>query len=129
MLYYKKKSSYFFAFRFYNVEVSKIIIQQKDMFFKEISSTRKKHDLICGKVFDEGEDKFPDIGLVQLEDAETGEQLIIDSSNSLFKEEYRRQKKGVQDRLTQRFQRRGIDFFSFSTECDFIKNTKKLFFK
>ena len=44
-------------------------------------------------MFDEGEDKFPDIGLVQLEDAETGEQLIIDSSNS-FKEEYRRQKKG-----------------------------------
>ena len=77
-------------------------------------------------MFDEGEDKFPDIGLVQLEDAETGEQLIIDSSNSLFKEEYRRQKKVVQDRLTQRF-RRGIDFFSFSTECDFVKILKNFF--
>ena len=32
----------------------------EDMFFKEISSL-EKHDLICGKVFDEGEDKFPDI--------------------------------------------------------------------
>ena len=50
-------------------------------------------------MFDEGEDKFPDIGLVQLEDAETGEQLIIDSSNSLFKEEYRRQKKGFRTDL------------------------------
>lgn len=123
----RRKAVIFLLSDFIIHEVSKNNHSAEDMFFKEISSTRKKHDLICGKVFDEGEDKFPDIGLVQLEDAETGEQLIIDSSNSLFKEEYRRQKKGVQDRLTQRFQRRGIDFFSFSTECDFVKILKNFF--
>ena len=99
----------------------------EDLFFKEISSTRKKHDLVCGQVFDFCEENFPNLGLVQIEDAESGERVIIDSANAYFSEEYSKQRKEFQDRFVQRLKRRGIDFFSFSTDSDFVKILKEFF--
>ena len=75
----------------------------------------------CDNGNDFCEEKFPNLGLVQIEDAESGERVIIDSANAYFREEYSNQRKEFQDRFVQRLKRRGIDFFSFSTDSDFVK--------
>ena len=79
------------------------------------------------EIFDFCEEKFPNLGLVQIEDAESGERIIIDSANAYFSEEYSKQRKEFQDRFVQRLKRRGIDFFSFSTDSDFVKVLKEFF--
>ncbi len=100
---------------------------KEDLFFREISSTRRKHDLVCGQVFDCKEEKFPEIGLIQLEDAETGEVAVFDSSQSLFQKEFSVRRTEFQERFTQRLRRRGIDHFSFSTESDVVKILREFF--
>ena len=99
----------------------------EDLFFKEISYTRRKHDLICGQVQDPVEFDFPSIGLIELEDAETGETIIVDSSNSDFQNKYSKITSKFQSGFEQRFKRRGVDFFSFSTETDLAKTLKEFF--
>jgi len=47
-----------------------------------------KHDVILVRIFDSREQEIPQIGLIELEDKETGEQLLIDTSNQLFQKNY-----------------------------------------
>jgi uncharacterized protein (DUF58 family) len=49
----------------------------------------RKHDLIVVRVSDPLEVEFPDLGMIQLQDAETGEQLLVDSRNASFRDAYR----------------------------------------
>ncbi|HCY58026.1 MAG TPA: DUF58 domain-containing protein, partial [Opitutae bacterium] len=76
----RRRAVIFFLSDFIIPENKKNDQSAEDLFFKEISSTRKKHDLVCGQVFDFCEEKFPNLGLVQIEDAESGERVIIDSA-------------------------------------------------
>ena len=99
----------------------------EDIFFKEISSSRRKHDLVCGQVFDSQELLIPNVGLIELEDAETKEKIIIDSSCEKVVREYCQRRHTFQERFLQRLSRRGIDFFSFSTDADFVKILKDFF--
>ena len=55
--------------------------QMEDLFYKEISSTKKRHDLICAQVGDPCEFKLLSTGLTTFEDAESGEFITIDLSN------------------------------------------------
>jgi hypothetical protein len=43
--------------------------------------------VIAGLVQDEAEFHFPDVGLIDLQDAETGESILIDTSNPVFQAE------------------------------------------
>ena len=58
--------------------------------FKELASTRRKHDLVCARIHDPCELEIPNVGIVRLEDAETGEIITIDTSRSNFRQEYAR---------------------------------------
>lgn len=47
-----------------------------------------KHDVVLVRVLDSREREIPQIGLVELEDKETGEQLLVDTSSGLFQKNY-----------------------------------------
>jgi len=49
---------------------------------------RKKHDIIALKISDLREKEIPDVGLIELEDKETGEQILIDTSDEDFRNSY-----------------------------------------
>jgi uncharacterized protein (DUF58 family) len=101
--------------------------QAEDLFFKEIASTRRKHDLICGHVFDRYEKSFAPLGIIHLEDSETGETIVVDTSREGFTQEFAKLSSETRTRFEQRLKRRGIDLFSFSTESDFVKILKEFF--
>ncbi len=51
-------------------------------------SSAKMYDLIAVRISDKDEIEFPDIGLVDIVDSETGEYISFDSSDKAFREEY-----------------------------------------
>ena len=99
----------------------------EDLFFKEISSTKRRHDLICAQIHDPHEIELPQIGLTTFEDAESGEIIVSDLSNPKFRKEFAENAKKQQLNISTKLKRRGIDFFRFSTNEDFDKALKEFF--
>ena len=77
-----------------------------------------RHDVVALRVLDASDDELPDAGLIVVEDAETGEQLIVDSSDPLFRARYRA---GVSERdlvLAQRMRRANVSLHRIDTHRD-----------
>ena len=51
---------------------------------KELAATKRKHDLVCGQIYDACEREIPKAGLTIIEDAETGAVTMVDFSNKKF---------------------------------------------
>ncbi len=73
----KKRSVIFVVSDFYS-----------DDFEKPLSILRKKHDVIALKSCDLREKEMPDVGLIELEDCETNEQILVDTSDEEFRKNY-----------------------------------------
>jgi len=56
---------------------------------RSLSITNKKHDLIAIRILDPRETEFPNVGLVALDDAETQQGALIDTSSPSFRRRYR----------------------------------------
>ena len=96
-------------------------------FYKEISSTKRRHDLICAQIHDPNEISLPKVGFTTFEDAETGERITVDLSNNEFLEEYAELTAKQQKNFSRKLQRRGIDIFKLSTNVEFDKALKEFF--
>lgn len=57
-------------------------------FMKPLQIANRKHDLIAMKISDPRELQFEDVGLIELEDAETGETLVIDTGSAQFRSDF-----------------------------------------
>ena len=99
----------------------------EDLFYKEISATKRRHDLICAQVYDPHEMKLPPVGLATFEDAESGETITLDLSDPKFSEEFAHRSESQKINFSKKLKRRGIDFFRFSTNEDFDKTLKEFF--
>ena len=99
----------------------------EDLFYKEISSTKRRHDLICAQVHDPHEMELPKVGLINFEDSESGEIVTLDLSDPKFREEFISESKNHLLDISAKLKRRGIDFFRFSTNEDFDKTLKEFF--
>jgi uncharacterized protein (DUF58 family) len=81
----------------------------------------QKHEVVAIRLMDPREAELPDVGMVVMEDAETGEQLFVDTHDAKFR---RRFLEGVQRReeeLARAFKRAGVDMLTLSTEDDLIR--------
>ena len=77
-----------------------------------------RHEVVALRVTDAADDELPDVGLVVVEDAETGEQLVIDSSDPLLRARLRA---GVEDRdarLDAGMRRAGVPIHRIGTDAD-----------
>ena len=96
-------------------------------FSKQLSVTGRRHDLIAIPIVDPREEELPDVGRVTLEDAETGEQVEINTSD-------RRTRLGYQSAVEQRtadrlrdFRRKRIDAISLKTNQDYVPALRTFF--
>ena len=99
----------------------------EDLFYKEITSTKRRHDLICAQVHDPHEMELPKVGLITFEDSESGEIITLDLSDPKFRKEFISKSKNHLLDISAKLKRRGIDFFRFSTNEDFDKTLKEFF--
>jgi uncharacterized protein (DUF58 family) len=77
-----------------------------------------RHEVVALRVTDAADDELPDVGLVVVEDAETGEQLVIDSGDPLLRARLRA---GVEDRdarLAAGMRRAGVPIHRIDTDED-----------
>lgn len=89
----------------------------------------RKHDLVALRITDRREMNIPNIGLVKFKDAETGNDLWVDTSNTRWREMYRKQLEQKSNELNQLFARGGIDNTLIFTDEDYVKPLMKLFKK
>ena len=96
-------------------------------FSKELKMLRSKHDIIGVNIFDDREMDIPDIGLVELEDEETGEQILLDSSDSAFRTAYLELMLSQRRKLRSIFMKSGADLIELSTDEDYEVPLKRFF--
>ena len=77
-----------------------------------------RHEVVALRVIDAADDELPDVGLVVVEDAETGEQLVIDSSDPLLRARLRAGVEGRDDRLAAGMRRAGVPIHRIGTDAD-----------
>lgn len=89
-------------------------------YHSEIQALGRRHELIGIGVNDQREIELPNIGYIELEDLETGEGVLVNTSNRLLREEF---KKTAKTRLREQkkfFQRSGIDYISVEANESYI---------
>ena len=77
---------------------------------KMLRVTSNKHDLVALTIRDPREMELPDIGFIELEDAETGEEILIDTSDLDLLSEFEQRNQEEMDGLTKFFKKNDIDF-------------------
>jgi uncharacterized protein (DUF58 family) len=77
-----------------------------------------RHEVVALRVIDAADDELPDVGLVVVEDAETGEQLIIDSSDPLLRARLRAGVDERDGRLAAGMSRAGVPIHRIGTDAD-----------
>jgi uncharacterized protein (DUF58 family) len=78
----------------------------------------QRHEVLALRITDAADDELPEAGLVVIEDAETGEQLLIDSADPLLRARIRA---GVAERdqaLAAGMRRAGVPVHRIGTDCD-----------
>lgn len=75
----------------------------------------RKHDLIAILIDDPREETLPGVGLVELEDAETGRSVVIDTSDRRLREAFGARAKSRREQCRKMFRKLGIDFIELST--------------
>ncbi len=96
-------------------------------FKKPLQILNNRHDLIAVRLWDVREQELPDIGLIELEDEETGEQILVDTSNPEFRKKYRDVVGSKNNDLLDIMKRLEIDVIDISTSEDWFKPVMKFF--
>ena len=88
-----------------------------------------KHDLVGIRVWDRREAELPDVGIVELEDAETGRKVWVDTSSRRVREHYAESWAQRDAAITELLRRNRIDTAMIPTDGDYVVELIKLFKK
>jgi uncharacterized protein (DUF58 family) len=86
-----------------------------------LSRLAQRHEVVAVRLFDPLEGALPEMGLVTLEDAETGEQLFVDSADPTFRQRYERIAQEREARLREALAQSGADTLELTTDDDLLQ--------
>jgi uncharacterized protein (DUF58 family) len=87
---------------------------------RPLSLLNRRHELIGIRLWDPREVELPNAGLIVVEDAETGEQLLVDTSNPDFRRRFSQVAERREEMLKADLKRAGVDLFNISTEENLV---------
>ena len=96
-------------------------------FEKLLRATARRHDVVCVPVSDPAESDLPDVGLVELEDPETGELVLVDTSSPSVRRAFAGKASEDRESLKRFFMKTGIDTMSLATDRPYIEEVRALF--
>ena len=96
-------------------------------FEKLLRATARHHDIVCVPVGDPAESELPDVGLVELEDPETGELSLVDTSSPGVRRAFAETAARDREALRRFFVKTGIDTMTLSTDRPYIDEVRALF--
>jgi len=104
-------------------------IQKEDTLENALSIANNRHDVVALRIYDERETELPNIGMIKLKDAETGNYTWVDSSDRMARSIYRKWWIDLSAQLDNSFKRSRVDYVSISTNHDYVKSLISLFKK
>ena len=87
---------------------------------KHLGMLAQRHEVVCVRLLDPMELQLPDLGLIPIRDAETGEQLMVDTHDAGFRERFSRIAAQREAELRQALARAGVDTLELSTDGDLV---------
>lgn len=96
-------------------------------FMEGMRLTKKRHDTIAIKLVDEAEHELPNLGLVQLYNAETGATSWVNTSSLAFRKQFAQDFQEQEIETSKLFKKAGIDFVRIATNENFISPLVGLF--
>ena len=98
-----------------------------DDYSNAMTIANRKHDLVAIQVYDRRLSDLPDIGLIKVRDAESGEEMYVDTSSRKVREAQRSWWQAQSGQLKERLQRSRVDSVSVRTDQDYVKALMALF--
>ena len=94
---------------------------------KTLRITSKKHDLIAVTITDPRERELPRVGFIELEDAETGETILIDTSDETLRKGFRQMSEEKIKKRNELFRSMGVDYIDIQTDRPLIDPIMRFF--
>ncbi len=88
---------------------------------RPLSLLNQRHEVLAIRLWDPREVELPDIGPIIMEDAETGEQLYVDTHDRRFRQRFQEAARRREAEMNETFKRSGVDALSLSTEEDLVR--------
>ena len=122
------------------VQISKIVKRRSiifiisdffdgEEFFKPLKILRNRHDVIALSITDSREREIPNVGLIELEDEETGEQVLVNTSDEKFRNSYKKLIQARETQLSSNLKRLKIDSVNILTDDQYEIPLRKFFKK
>ena len=86
-----------------------------------LSLLAQRHEVLAVRLYDPRERDLPDVGMVVLEDAETGEQVFVETHDKKFRQRFAEAAQKREAALSAAFKRTGVDVLHISTEDDLVR--------
>ena len=98
-------------------------------FAHALAIANRKHDVVALSVYDPRENQLPPVGMMYLRDAETGEQMWVDTSDKKLREAYEKYAFVREKELDAIFKRSGVDVANIRSDEDYVRALITLFKK
>ena len=98
-------------------------------FAHALAIANRKHDVVALRVYDPRENQLPPVGMMYLRDAETGEQMWVDTSDKKLREAYEKYAFVREKELDAIFKRSGVDVANIRSDEDYVRSLITLFKK
>ena len=98
-------------------------------FAHALAIANRKHDVVALRVDDPRENQVPPVGMMYLRDAETGEQMWVDTSDKKLREAYEKYAFVREKELDAIFKRSGVDVANIRSDEDYVRALITLFKK
>ena len=98
-----------------------------DAMYKPLLIASNRHEVNAIQIYDRREAELPNIGLVKFCDAETGNDLWIDTAITKVRNDYAQAWRDNQNNIQQLFTRTGVNHVSIRTDEDYVKALMHLF--
>jgi len=81
----------------------------------------RRHEVVAVRLYDPREVELPDVGPLIMQDAETGDQLYVDTHDRAFRRRFREAAVQREAGLDEAFRRAGVDMLTLSTDQDLVR--------
>ena len=94
---------------------------------KALTIANRKHDVVGIQVYDKRVAELPDVGLMKVRDAESGKEVVVDTSSRELRRAHAEWWRKTSESLHDTFSRSNVDAVSVRTDQDYVAALKSLF--
>lgn len=98
-----------------------------DNFWNELKFLNFKHDVIGLQIYDSYERNFPNLGIINIHDSETGENTWIDTTSKKIRDKFQKNSIEKLNSFSKKCKNIGFDLIQISTDDDYIKFLMQFF--